>query len=127
MLVVFANHLLFHEFLDVVNCIPANIAYGDAARFGFVTHQFDHVLTTLFGQQWQRHANHDAGRRRVQSQIRILYRLLDRLHHAFFPGGNRQRSRVFYIDIRALVKRHFAAVILDRNVVEQTGMRAAGA
>ena len=44
----------------------------------------------------------------------------------FFPRCHQQRACVADADRSHLAQRHLAAVVADRNVIQQAGMRAAG-
>jgi len=50
-LLVFTNHLFFHQFLDVLQGIATDVADCNTRTFRLVTHDANHVLATFFGQR----------------------------------------------------------------------------
>src|SRR5699024_2726476 len=65
-LLVFTDLLFVDQFLAVLIRIAADIAYRNAAIFGFLTHDLDQITAPIFGQRRQNNADHLARSRRVE-------------------------------------------------------------
>ena len=66
-------------------------------------------------------------RRRIEAEVGIADRLLDHRDHLLLPRLHGDRARVGERDVGDLVDRHRRAVVVDLDVIEQPGVRAAGA
>ena len=126
-LVVLRALFVLQHFLQMLVRVAANVAHGDLGRLGFLVHDFGQLLAALLGQRRHRHANQFARRCGIEPEVRIANRLFHHRDHFLLERLHTDRSRIGQRHVRDLVDRHHRAVIVDVDMVEQTGMRAAGA
>src|SRR3989442_225530 len=123
-LVVLRALLVLQHLLQMFVGVAADVADRDLRRFGLLVHDLRELLAALFGERRHRDADHVAGRRRIESEVRIADGLLDHRDHLLLERLHSHRPRVGQRDIRHLIDRHHRAVIVDVEVVEQAGVRA---
>ena len=82
--------LLLEQLLQVLVGVAAQVAHGDPRVLGLVLHHLGQLLAALFGQRRHRHADQVALRRRVQAQVGLADRLLDRLAPSSSPRAARR-------------------------------------
>src|SRR5690606_7138575 len=126
-LFVFADFLVFQQFLEVGQHVATHVANRYAGIFGFLPRLLDKALAGLFGQLRHRDTDDGTCGAGIESQVRLHNRLLDIGHHAALPRRYRERARVLDADIGNLTQRHIIAVIVDAYRIENARMRTTGA
>src|SRR5690606_28527371 len=107
--------------------VAAHVADRDARVLALVPNDAHDLLAPLLGHRRKRHANHAAGRDGRQPEIRVQNGLLDGRDHRLLPRLHDERARVLDVDGRGLRDRHLRAVVLDGDVIEETGVSTTGA
>ena len=107
--------------------VAAEVAHRNLGVFAEAADDLRQFAAALFRERGQRHADQVARRRRVEAEVGITDRLFDDLDHALFPGLDGERVRVAHADLRDLVDRGRAAVVVDLDVVEKARRGAARA
>ena len=105
--------------------VAAQIADRNLAVFAHAAHDLREFTAAFFGERGQRNADHVARRGRVETEVGIADRLFHDLDHVLFPGLDRQRAGVAHTDLRHLVERRRAAVVVHLDLVEQARRGAA--
>ena len=57
-LVVLADHFLFHQLFDAIDCIAPNVANGDLAVLDLRAGELDERLAAVFSELWDRKSDH---------------------------------------------------------------------
>src|SRR4051794_14162969 len=126
-LLVLADLALLAQLAQVVHDVAADVADLDPALLRDVVRDLDELLAALLGQRRDRQADEVAVVRRVEPQVGVADRLLDRLDRARIEGLHREQLRLGRVDRRQLLERRRRAVVLDVDAVEERRRRAAGA
>src|SRR4051794_782946 len=124
-LLVLADLALLAHLAQVVHDVAADVADLHAALLGDVMEDLDHLLAPLLGQRRDGQADELAVVGRVQAEVGVADRLLDRLDRVLVVGLHGQQLRLG-VDARELLERRRRAVVVDVDAVEQRGRRAAG-
>src|SRR4051794_8916866 len=125
-LVVLAHGAVLLELLQEVDAVAADVADGDARLLGIFVRDLDHLLAALLVHLGDAEPDHLTLGQRVEAEVRIPDRLLDRVHHASVPDLNAEQPRLGHADGRDLADRHHRPVSLDLDRVEEVRRGAAG-
>src|ERR1043166_1617419 len=126
-LVVLGHLVLLQRLLELVDRVAARVAHRYAGVLRLVAHHLDEVLAALLGERRHRHPHRLALRRGIEPEVGVADRLLDRPGHLLLERRHADGARVDQRHLGDLVDRHLRAVVVDRDVVEDAGVRAPGA
>src|SRR5688500_2770835 len=73
------------QLLEPVAGVGARVTDGDASFLGELVHDLHQIPPPLLVERGQGHADHSALRRRIQAEVRVADRLLDRLRQSLVP------------------------------------------
>src|SRR5690606_34876050 len=125
-LVVLADCLFLQQLLALLVGVAADVADRHLGGFTLGVDQLAQLAAALFGERGQVDADGGAGGVRRQAEVGGEDRLLDRRDHGLFPGRDGERARIADPYRGDLRERHVRAVVVDPEVVDQRGGRAAG-
>src|SRR3954454_960910 len=118
-LLVLADLALLAQLAQVVHDVAADVADLDAAVLGDVVRHLDELLAALLGERGDRQPDEVPVVGRVEPEIRVADRLLDRLDRVGVEGLHGEQLRVCGVDRRELLERRRRAVVVDGDAVEQ--------
>src|SRR5439155_21146935 len=113
------------QLLEDLATMCACVAHGDLSFLGELVHDLRELLATLGVHGRERHANHATLLRRIEPEIRLADRFLDRFRLRLVERGDEQQARLRSTHSRHLIHRHGRAVHLDFHGVEHRGGRLA--
>src|SRR5215208_5436878 len=126
-LLVVAHVPVPHQLLEVAHRVAADVAHRDPPLLRHVARQLDELLPPLLGQLRDRKADELAVVRRLQTEVGLLDRLLDRLDRGRVERLDGEHARLGDVDRRQVLERRRRPVVVDLDPVEQRGRRPAGA
>src|ERR1700680_154301 len=124
---VLADMAVLLDAAKMVDLVAADVAHRDAGFLGLAMHELHKVLATLLGELRDGDADHLTVVARVESEIALLYRLLDGAERAAVVGLDDQHARLGNADPREALQRRRGSVVLDVKAFEQRGRGASGA
>src|SRR5262249_41569186 len=115
------------ERFEVVARLAPDVAHRDPALLGPVAHDLHEIAAPFLGQR-REHEPYDlsvvGG---VDAEVAGLDRLLDRLHRTLVVRRDDQHARLRHGDAGELLERHFGAVGVDLELLDEARGRAPGA
>src|SRR3989442_2291075 len=123
-LLVVADVAVLDELLQMVHQVAADVPDRDPALLRVPAHELDELLAPLLGQLRDRQADYLAVVRRLEPELGLQDRLLDRLDLGRVERLHCEEARLRRVDRRHLLQRRLLAVVVDLDAVEQ-GRRGA--
>src|ERR671924_683453 len=123
MLFVGPDALLLFE---VVDDVAADVSNGDPPFLRDLARDLDELLAPLLGELRDRQPDDLAVVGRVEPEVGLLDRALDRRERAGIERLNGQHPRLRNVERRELVERRLLAVVVHSHAVEQRSRRAPG-
>src|SRR6185437_1541375 len=114
------------QLLELFAAVGACVPNTDATVLGELVHDLDELLATLLVHGRQRHADDAALRARIEAEVGLADRLLDRLELTLVVRSDQERPRVGRCDTCDLIELHLLSVDVDANTVEHVRRRLAG-
>src|SRR3954466_4393245 len=112
------------ERLELLTSVATHVPNRDPALLGPVLHYLHELLAALFGGYREGEPDDLAVVARVDTQIALLDRLLDRLDRALVVRLDDQHAGLRNVKARELLQRRFRAVVVDADLLEQRRSRA---
>src|SRR2546428_3824831 len=119
--------LLLLQRLDAIHLLPPDVANRDVCALGIPLDQSRVLAAPLFVERRDRYPDQLAVVTRVESELRLLDRLLHGTDDGPVPGLDDDHARLGDGDGGELVQGRRIAVVLDRNFVDQRGAGPPGA
>src|SRR5262249_51901575 len=113
--------------LELVPDVPAYVADRDPALLGSSLHHLHQRLAAVGPQLRAGQPDHRAVVRRVDAEVGLLDRLLDRLHRALVVGGDHEDAGLGHGETCELLQRHVGAVVVDLQLLDERRSCSAGA
>ena len=125
--VVLADLAVLDEPVEVGLGLATDVAHGDAGLLRLVVGQLDVVTPALLGELGHDAPDLVAVAARVDAEVAVADRLLDLVHRRLVEGDDEDGARLRVLERRELLQGRGCAVVLDRHLVEQSRVGAAGA
>src|SRR4051794_19917455 len=118
-LLVVADVAVLDQVPEVLDRVTTNVSHRDATLLRHLPGDLHVFLAALLGQLRNGQADHLAVARRSQSEVGLLDRTLDLLHHGRVERLDRQQARLGDADRRDVLQRRRSVVVVDRDAVEE--------
>src|SRR3954447_695931 len=125
--VVLADLAVLDEPVEIGLRLAPDVADRDTSLLRLVVRQLDVLAATLLGQLGHDAADLVAVAARVDPEVGVADRALDGLHRRLVERDDEDGARLGVLEGGELLQRGRGAVVLDRELVEQPRVGAAGA